>query len=289
MRVVLILLIIAAWLPSHALSQIRSSHCIALVQDVPDAHYIVPVQLSGPANPPLDFDEVRIRYVSHATFLITTPDGYQIATDFTGYAGNGVTPDVVTMNRAHASHYTDFPDPAIPHVLRGWQSEDGTTPAHHRLELGETLIRNVTTDIRSFSGREEDGNSIFIFEAGGLCIGHVGHLHHELSEAHYALIGRLDIVMVPVDGGLTLDLPTLLRVTERLRASIVIPMHWWGRSSLSRFAAGLSERYEVTEVSGRETTVSLRTLPARPQLRVLGNSIGLDFDSGAPTQPRATP
>ncbi|MEL6583462.1 MAG: MBL fold metallo-hydrolase, partial [Pseudomonadota bacterium] len=218
----------------------------------------------------------------------TTPEGYQIATDFTGYAGNGVTPDVVTMNRAHSSHYTDFPDPAIPHVLRGWQSVDGSFPAQHRLVLGDTLIRNVTTDIRSFSGRQEDGNSIFIFEAGGLCIGHVGHLHHEPSDAQYALIGRLDVVMVPVDGGLTVDVPTMIRITERLRASIVIPMHWFGFGTLRSFVAGMSERYVLVQEEDWETTVSLRDLPSIPEIRVLSGSV--DLSGGVPQfGPRATP
>ncbi len=40
-----------------------------------------------------------------------------IATDYAGYAGGGT--DVVTMNRAHPTHFTDRPDPAIRHVLRG--------------------------------------------------------------------------------------------------------------------------------------------------------------------------
>ncbi len=68
--------------------------------------------------------EVRIEYLGHSTFLIESPGGIRIATDYSGYAG-GIVPDVVTMNRAHSSHYTSIPDPRIQHVLRGW-SEDGS-------------------------------------------------------------------------------------------------------------------------------------------------------------------
>jgi hypothetical protein len=52
-------------------------------------------------------------------------------------------------------------------------------PAEHRLDLGDMLVRNVTTDTRGpfGEGAQRDGNSIFIFEAAGLCIGHLGHLH----------------------------------------------------------------------------------------------------------------
>lgn len=247
----------------------RASHCIAIASTLPEAQFI-PAQLV-PGETGLEWDEVRIEFVSHATFLITTAQGYRIATDYTGYAGNGVIPDVVTMNRAHSSHYTDFPDPRIPHVLRGWVNAEGTGPASHRVELtDETLIRNVPTDIRSFQGRVPGGNSIFIFEAAGLCIGHLGHIHHEPSEEQYALIGRLDVVMVPVDGGLTVDIPTLRRITERLRSSIVLPMHWFGGASLSQFVDGLSDRYTPVRVPSGEITVSLRTLPRSPEIRILG-------------------
>ena len=58
----------------------------------------------------------------------------------------------------------------------------------------------VTTDIRGgMSGRLKDGNSIFIFEVAGLCIGHLGHLHQIPNDEQYAAIGRLDVVMVPVE------------------------------------------------------------------------------------------
>ena len=125
----------------------------------------------------LGIGEVSISYVAHSTFRIEDATGLTIATDYSGNAGPNVIPDVVTMNHAHITHFTPFPDKRITHVLRGWP-QDGK-PAQHNIQVDETIIRNVTTDISSFSGHhEKDGNSIFIFEMGGLCIGHLGHLHH---------------------------------------------------------------------------------------------------------------
>jgi hypothetical protein len=133
----------------------------------------------------LEANEVRLTFIGHSTFLIESPAGIKIATDYAGYSG-GVLPDVVTMNHAHPSHYTDTPDPAIKYVLRGWNPAGG--PARHDLQVGDVHIRNVTTDIRSGLGRVPDGNSIFIFEVAGLCIGHLGHLHQELTPAQFGLI-----------------------------------------------------------------------------------------------------
>lgn len=242
------------------------SHCVALAGSAPGAR-LIPARFGAP----LAAETVRLNYVDHATFLIETPGGLTAATDFTGFLGpTALIPDVVTMNRAHGTHYTDFPDPAIPHVLRGWNPAGG--PADHHLDLGEMLVRNVPTDIRSRLGggvAEAYGNSIFVFEVAGLCIGHLGHLHHEPTPAQYAMLGRLDVVMAPVDGGLTLDLPTMIAVLKRLRASIVIPMHWFGPGSLDRFLDGMAEDFAIERRQESWLEVSLRSLPPQPTVVVL--------------------
>ena len=215
----------------------------------------------------LEADQVRVSFIGHATFLIESPQGVKIATDYTGYAG-GVLPDVVTMNRAHRSHYTDTPQPDIKYVLRGWNPDGG--PARHDLQVQDVRIRNVTTDIRGgYMGRMPDGNSIFIFEIAGLCIGHLGHLHHELSPEHLALIGRLDVVMVPVDGGYTMAQVNMMNVLKELKSRLVIPMHYFGPTTLARFIETARASLEV-EVSQTPTlVVSAASLPNRPTLLVL--------------------
>jgi L-ascorbate metabolism protein UlaG (beta-lactamase superfamily) len=172
------------------------------------------------------------------------------------------------MNQAHTSHYTDAPDPAIKHVLRGW-TEDGS-PAKYDLTIGDVRIRNVTTDIRSGeAGRIADGNSIFVFEIAGLCIGHLGHLHHELSAEHVGQIGRLDVVLVPVDGGYTMAQTSMMNVLRELKARLVIPMHFFGPTTLGRFISGAASDFEVEMSPTEVTLVSATTLPSRPKLLVL--------------------
>ena len=244
----------------------RPSHCIALVENVPGIEFLQDASWTEQVPQ----DSVRLSYIDHATFLLQTPDGINVATDYTGYLGQtDLVPDAVTMNHAHTSHWTAVPDERIPNVLKGWSARG--IAADHNLVLGEMLIRNVPTDIRSRfgSGVEKDGNSIFVFEVSGLCIGHLGHLHHEPDAAQYASIGRLDVVMAPVDGGLTLDLPTMTRVLKRLKSSIVIPMHWFARPSLGAFLDGMADEFEIERPGGNSIEVSLRTLPSRPTIMVL--------------------
>src|SRR3954463_8754497 len=78
----------------------------------------------------LQADQARITYIGHSTFLIESPQLVRIATDYNDYIRSPVLPDIVTMNHAHSSHFTDRPDPAIKYVLRGW-GPSPDQPARH--------------------------------------------------------------------------------------------------------------------------------------------------------------
>jgi L-ascorbate metabolism protein UlaG (beta-lactamase superfamily) len=244
----------------------RPSHCIAIADAAPGMEFIHKAALTDPVPQ----YSVRLTYIDHSMFLLQTPGGLSAITDYNGFTGaTDFVPDIVTMNHAHDSHWTARPDPRIAHVLKGWGPY--RIGIDHYLDLGEMLIRNVSTDIRSpFGGEgEPNGNSIFIFEVEGLCIGHLGHLHHEPTDEQYAALGRLDVVMAAVDGGLTLPTPVIARVLKRLRSSVVIPMHWFGPAALDRFLAEMAGEFDVQRPGVSEFVVSLTNLPSRPTVVVL--------------------
>ncbi len=241
------------------------SECLAMANAPPRS---TPVSLRGAAAT----NEVTITYGGHSTYFIDTPGGVRIATDYSGAYQVGRLPDVVTMNRAHSTHYTLFPDSRIPHVLHGW-GDDGQ-PAKIAERIGDVLIRNVTTDIRRFYGDMsgvdmiKDGNSIFIFEVAGLCIGHLGHLHHQLDDTHFAAIGRLDIVMVPIDGTYTMSLEGVSDITRRLRASVVLPMHRFA-TPLDEFMEKIGAQFEIDRRGERSLRISRESLPSTPTVIIL--------------------
>ncbi len=247
------------------------SHCLAFASNR------LPVHLAAAGDTLLQ-NEVRITYVDHSMYMIDTKGGLRVVTDYNGYIGQvEQIPDVVTMNKGHSSHYSVFPDQRIPNILRGWDLAGGV--ADHHLDLGEMLIRNITTDIRSrFTGQVPDGNSIFIFEVGGMCIGHLGHLHHEPSDAQYARIGRLDVVMAAVDGGLTLEMPAMIRVMKRLRASVVLPMHWFGGGSLTLFVEGMRDEFDIVRLKDSSFKMSLDLLPQQPTVMVIPPRFVTEFE-----------
>lgn len=250
----------------HAQDPRPVSQCLAMAQTLPRVMY---ANLRVASS-----EDVRITYAGHSTYVIETPGGVRIATDYTGTYATGGPLDIVTMNRAHSTHYTLNPDPSIKHVLHGWG--EGAEPAKHALTMGDVFVRNVPTDIRRYtygygSGADEmvpNGNSIFIFEVAGLCIGHLGHLHHPLDDTHLAAIGRLDIVMVPVDGTYTMSLEGVSEIVRRLRSSVVLPMHRFG-TPLPTLLSRLRGEFATDERLGRSLTISVGTLPKQSTVIVL--------------------
>ena len=242
---------------------IRDRNCPGLVAK--DNARVLPAALKAALDP----DQVRITYVGHATFLIESPQLVRIATDYNDYVRPPVLPDIVTMNHAHGTHYTDHPDPAIPHVLRGWGPAP-EQPARHDLTLRDVRVRNVPTNIRDWrGGTERHGNSIFIFEIANMCIAHLGHLHHTLTQQQLNEIGRVDIVFVPVDGSYTLDLEGMIEVLQALKAPQMIPMHFFSTFTLSRFLERVRQIWPVEMSEIPSMVVSKATLPATPKVTVL--------------------
>ncbi|MFO1112211.1 MAG: MBL fold metallo-hydrolase [Bradyrhizobium sp.] len=263
-RLIAALALLCSFAASAGAQGLQRSECLAMAS----APRAVPVSYRLAAKA----EDVTITYAGHSTYYIDTPQGVRIATDFSGAYGVGRLPDIATMNKAHSTHYTLFPDPKIPHVLHGW-GENGQ-PAHVELRVGDVYVRNVTTDIRryygDFSGGDmiRDGNSIFLFEVAGLCIGHLGHLHHKLDETHFAAMGRVDILMVPIDGGYTMSLDGISEITKRLRSSVVLPMHRFS-TPLDEFMQKIGQQFEIDRRGERSLKISRDTLPKTPTVIIL--------------------
>lgn len=219
----------------------------------------------------LQSGEVRLTFVGHASFLIESPLGVTAVTDYSDVTRTPITPDIATMNRAHISHFTANPDPGIDYVLRGW-GEDGAS-AKHELTVDDVWVRNVTTNIRGGFGTsgtlQRDQNSMFVFEVSGLCIAHLGHLHHTLTPAHLAALGRIDVVLAPVDGGYTLNIDDMITVLQQINAPLIVPMHYFDTFSLQRFVSRLGEHFAVETNPLPVVTLSRSTMPPRQTVLIM--------------------
>ncbi len=262
-------LVLLALAPAAALAQ-----CAPVSDRGPD-----PLRALARANNPLHLafalpdklpapGTAELSFLGHATFLIRSPAGVSAVTDYNDYIRLNFTPVIITMNYAHLTHYSDAPDPAIKHVLRGWK-ERGV--AEHNLIERDMRVRNVPTNIRDYGGGTRyAANSIFVFEVAGLCIAHLSHLHHTLTEEHLKQLGPIDVALVPVDGMYTMAQERAIEVIEQIKPRLVIPMHYFNEGTLGRFLGLLGDRYPVRHSESATVILSRLTLPARETLVLPG-------------------
>ena len=216
-------------------------------------------------------DHVSLTFLGHASYLIETPGGIAAVTDYNGVNIPAFTPDLITMNNAHSTHYVTNPPAAISKVLRGW-SDDGTLPFHD-VKLGDLRVRNLSTNTRDSlyggGGTRRYGNSIFIFEVEGICIAHTSHLHHPLTPEDLDDLGKIDVLILPVDGSWTMPLEDALDLVDKVHPSLLVPTHYIGPWALERFMTAVGDRYPKKRNPSAKITLTKSGLPTATEIMVL--------------------
>lgn len=219
-------------------------------------------------KPPAE-GSVLIRYVGHSSFLIVSPKGVTAVTDYNGIHSPGFPPEIVTMNNSHGTHYTDYPEPQITHVLRGWSERVGKGLARHEVTLRDMKVWNVPTNIGEYGDPNGNGNSIFVFQIANLCIAHLGHLHHLLTRDQLLKLGRVDILFVPVDGSSTLTHPQAVAVINQIEPRLVFPMHFGFLGAPDLFFEAAKPFWQIRSAEGSDIVVNRRNLPRRTEILFL--------------------
>ena len=208
--------------------------------------------------------QVRVTFVGHSTFAIETAGGAMAATDYFGLRTPGRLPDIVTMNNSHESHYTDFVDPAVKYVLRGWDPAGGI--ARHHLKYKDMRVYNLPTNIFDTGKNATNGNSVFVFEAAGICFAHLGHLHHFLSKEQVARLGRIDVLFVPIDGIYTLSHAEAMHIIGRIQPRVVMPMHMQSFGAVYEFPEIAGKNYKIVDLKKGSIDINRASLPHQTEV-----------------------
>ena len=212
---------------------------------------------------------ISITFAGHASFLIETPGGASVFTDYNGYVRAPKVPDAVTMNISHYTHYTDFVEPEIKVVLRGWDPAGGI--ARHNIRIKDARVRNVPTNITELGGELSNENSIFVVEAAELCVAHLSFLRHVLSKGQVRELGRVDVLLVPIDGMWTMSHQELMHVIGQIEPALIIPMHYGSGVAVDAFIALASKLYPIKRQPANSLIFSLRSLPRKTEVLFLGD------------------
>jgi L-ascorbate metabolism protein UlaG (beta-lactamase superfamily) len=211
---------------------------------------------------------MKIRWLGHACFLITSGGGLRVITD--PYAvGGGInyspikeTADVVVVSHDHGDHNNVAAVQGKPEVVKG----PGTKTAEG------IRFRGIATSHDASHGTQRGSNTVFCFTIDDLKLCHLGDLGHVLSPAQVTEIGAVDILFVPVGGFFTIDATVANQVCDQLNPKIVIPMHFktpkcaYPIAGVEDFLRG---KKGVRKVVGNEVDFERQKLPAAMEIVLL--------------------
>lgn len=206
---------------------------------------------------------LRITFSGHSSFLIETPGGASVITDYNARNLPSARPDVVTMSNPHDTHSSDVVDPAIPVVLRGWNPVRGV--ARHDVRMKDARIFSIPTNFIEAGGIRTHVNSIFVVESAGLCAAHLGNLNHALDAETLKKLGRIDVLFVPIDSRWTLTHTAAIQVIRQVGPGLVIPMHY-DFMLPEDFASLARKSFRVKVLDQGVLLVSRRTLPRATEI-----------------------
>ncbi|HCB49530.1 MAG: hypothetical protein AMJ56_18625 [Anaerolineae bacterium SG8_19] len=129
-----------------------------------------------------------------------------------GLAPLKVRGDVVTISHDAPGHNFDGGVSGRRHTLSG--------PGEY--EIGGVFITGISTI-------EEVGqtqNLLFLFDFGDITIAHLGDMSKVPTQTQTEALEQVDVLLVPVGGGKSLNAAKAAELVSMLEPSIVIPMHF---------------------------------------------------------------
>ena len=211
---------------------------------------------------------MKIKFLGHSAFAITSDTGLKIITDpyetspTLTYGEITELADVVTVSHGHNDHSNVAAVRGNPEVVS---------------RAGRTMAKGI--EFKGIAGYHDDaggrmrGNNVmFCFELDGIRVCHLGDLGHRLDDKQVAEMGAVDILLIPVGSFFTIDASTATKVCDQLKPRVIIPMHYRTEKSFPDIS-GVDEfikgKNNVTRQGSSEAEFKAGKLPDSTQIMVL--------------------
>jgi L-ascorbate metabolism protein UlaG (beta-lactamase superfamily) len=215
---------------------------------------------------------MKIKYLGHSSFVITSDTGIKIITDpyVTGgaisYGKIEESADIVIVSHDHSDHNNVAAVRGNPKPVRGAVTT----------EIKGIEFKGIPSYHDDAGGRQRGKNTIFCFEVDGIKVCHLGDLGHQLSAQQVTELGKVDILLIPVGGCVTIDAKVAGQLGDKLIPRVIIPMHY----KTDKFGlpiAGVDEflrgKKEVSRLDASEVEFKRGELPAHTQIIVLKSAL----------------
>ena len=162
-----------------------------------------------------------LQHIGHAEFLITLESGFRIVTDpfdaSVGYPVPSLEADGILVSHHHHDH------DAVENIAGHPQVIDY---AGLHTFAPDVKVTGILADHDDAGGAKRGKTLLFLLEAEGLRVVHLGDLGCLLDADQLEALGQADILLLPVGGFYTIDARTARDVAEQLDPRIIIPMHY---------------------------------------------------------------
>ena len=200
-----------------------------------------------------------ISCIGHAKFLMELESGMRLVTDpydeSCGYPVTKVDADAVLVSHGHHDHS------AVSTISGYTQVIDA--PGVHTLapDVTVTAVEAYHDDAQ---GAKRGRTLMFLIEAEGLRVAHLGDLGCALSPAQQKALAPVDVLMLPVGGYYTIDAQSAAALCHRVQPRMIIPMHYRTQANAD---------WPIAPVEDFLSAMDAQDAPRMPLLRVTAKDL----------------
>lgn len=196
---------------------------------------------------------MEITWYGHSCFRLTERSMASVVCDPFDHTVVGFDPlklkaDILTIsNRTPAHSYVQAVKGDPAHI---------TGPGE--FEIAGVFITGVQTNGLTRHDPEEPRNTLYVIDYNGITVAHLGVLDRVPTQAEVEALGPVNIMLVPVGGGGSLNAAKAAEVISLIEPNIVIPMHYAIPACLLKLDP-LSKFLKEMGLTEVETMPSLKT------------------------------
>ncbi len=201
---------------------------------------------------------MEITWYGHSCFRLTERNYITVVTDpfdnkIVGYDPLKLKAEIVTVSHDAPGHNNSDAVKGTTHVLTG--------PGE--FEIGGVFITAVQTDSASKKAKDNVRNTIYVFDYDGITVAHLGDLQKIPTQSEIELLGTVNVALVPVGGGTSLNAAKAAEVISMLEPNLVVPMHY----------ATPDAKIKLDEINKFIKEMGLSKQDAQPSLKVSRTSL----------------
>jgi L-ascorbate metabolism protein UlaG (beta-lactamase superfamily) len=201
---------------------------------------------------------MEITWYGHSCFRLAERNFVTVVTDpfdnkVVGYDALKLKAEIVTISHDASGHNNSSTVKGTTHVLTG--------PGE--FEIGGVFITAVQTDSAGKKAKDTTRNTIYVFDYDGITVAHLGDLQKIPTQSEIELLGTVNVALVPVGGGSSLNAAKAAEVVSMLEPNLVVPMHYSTPDS----------KIKLDEINKFIKEMGLSKQDAQPLLKVSRSSL----------------